>query len=32
MYAAIFLTGLLGFSLNKVFVVIGNRVIHWAGK
>jgi NitT/TauT family transport system permease protein len=32
MYAAILVTGLLGYALNKIFVLIERRVVHWAGK
>ena len=32
MYAAIFITGLLGYLLNKIFVFIEAKVFHWAGK
>ena len=32
MYAAIFVTGILGYVLNKIFLVIETRVFHWAGK
>lgn len=32
MYAAITIAGVLGYSLNKGFVFIENRVVHWSGK
>lgn len=32
MYNYIFTVGVLGFTLNKVFVLIENRFIHWVGK
>jgi NitT/TauT family transport system permease protein len=31
MYAAIILTGVLGYCLNKIFVFFENRTIHWRG-
>jgi NitT/TauT family transport system permease protein len=31
MYAAIIVTGTLGYCLNKVFVFFENRIIHWRG-
>lgn len=32
MYASILVTGLLGYSLNALFLVIEKRLIHWSGK
>ncbi len=32
MYASIIIAGLLGYGLNKGFVVIEKHVIHWSGK
>jgi len=32
MYASIILTGLLGYSINRIYVRIERRVVHWAGK
>ncbi len=32
MYMAIFVTGVIGFSLNKILQFIENKVIHWKGK
>lgn len=32
MYAAILLTGLLGFILNKLMMFVENKVVHWKGK
>lgn len=32
MYAAIIITGLLGYFLNKIFMIVEKRVVHWAGK
>lgn len=32
MYAAIFLSGALGYGLNAVFLMIERRFIHWGGK
>jgi NitT/TauT family transport system permease protein len=32
MYVAIFYAGLLGYALNKAFVAIERRTIHWSGK
>jgi NitT/TauT family transport system permease protein len=32
MYAAILMTGVIGFILNKLMMVIENRVVHWKGK
>jgi ABC-type nitrate/sulfonate/bicarbonate transport system permease component len=32
MYAAIFATGALGYSLNLIFLVIERRFVHWAGR
>ena len=32
MYSAIILTGLLGYLLNKGFVFVESRLVHWAGK
>ena len=31
-YAVILLTGMLGYSLNKCFVIFEDRVLHWRGK
>jgi ABC-type nitrate/sulfonate/bicarbonate transport system permease component len=31
MYATILVAGLLGYASNKLFVLLENRVIHWAG-
>lgn len=32
MYAAIFMTGVIGFALNRIMVRIESRVVHWKGK
>jgi NitT/TauT family transport system permease protein len=32
MYASIFATGALGYSLNLIFLVIERRFVHWAGR
>jgi ABC-type nitrate/sulfonate/bicarbonate transport system permease component len=32
MYAAILMTGVLGFVLNKIMMLIENKVVHWKGK
>jgi NitT/TauT family transport system permease protein len=32
MYASILLTGLLGYSLNMLFLAVEKRLIHWSGK
>jgi NitT/TauT family transport system permease protein len=32
MYASIFATGTLGYSLNLIFLVIERRFVHWAGR
>jgi len=32
MYAAILMTGVLGFALNKIMMFVENRVVHWKGK
>ena len=32
MYAAVFLAGLLGYGLNKGFVALERRVVHWSGR
>ena len=32
MYAAIIITGLLGYSVNKIFIFAEKRIVHWAGK
>lgn len=32
MYVAIFITGILGYILNKIFMIIESKVFHWAGK
>jgi len=32
MYSIIFLTGLIGFSLNKIFLIFERRIIHWTEK
>ena len=32
MYAAIIMTGILGFLLNKIAMFVENRVVHWKGK
>ncbi|WOD40612.1 ABC transporter permease [Nodosilinea sp. E11] len=32
MYASILMTGLLGYSLNMLFLMFEKRVIHWSGK
>lgn len=32
MYAAILVTGLLGYFLNKIFVQVETKLIHWGGK
>ena len=32
MYASILITGILGYSLNVLFLLIEKRFIHWSGK
>jgi len=32
MYASIFVTGLLGYCLNVLFLIVEKRFIHWSGK
>lgn len=32
MYASILVTGLLGYGLNVLFLIVDKRVIHWSGK
>ena len=32
MYMSIFLTGILGFAMNKLVIVLEKRIIHWKGK
>jgi NitT/TauT family transport system permease protein len=32
MYASILVTGLLGYCLNMLFLILEKRVIHWSGK
>ncbi|MBL7075659.1 ABC transporter permease [candidate division KSB1 bacterium] len=32
MYAAILIAGILGYMLNKIFMVVESKVFHWAGK
>jgi NitT/TauT family transport system permease protein len=32
MYAAILMTGLIGFVLNKAMMALENKVVHWKGK
>lgn len=32
MYAAIFLTGVLGYVLNAIFALAERRIVHWSGK
>jgi NitT/TauT family transport system permease protein len=32
MYAAILMTGILGFILNKLMLFVENKVVHWKGK
>lgn len=32
MYAAILMTGVIGFLLNKIIMLTENRVVHWKGK
>jgi NitT/TauT family transport system permease protein len=32
MYAVIIVAGLLGYFFNKLFVLLENRIVHWAGK
>lgn len=32
MYSAIIIAGLLGFLLNKFFVIVETRLVHWGGK
>jgi NitT/TauT family transport system permease protein len=32
MYAVIILTGILGYTLNKLYLIFENQNIHWAGK
>ena len=32
MYSVIFIAGLLGYGLNKFFVFLERKVVHWAGK
>jgi NitT/TauT family transport system permease protein len=32
MYGAILMTGIIGFTLNKIMMFIENKVVHWKGK
>ncbi|MFA6072263.1 MAG: ABC transporter permease [Janthinobacterium sp.] len=32
MYMSIFVTGIIGFSLNKILMRIENKIVHWKGK
>lgn len=32
MYASILITGILGYALNRLFMLIEKRCIHWSGK
>jgi NitT/TauT family transport system permease protein len=32
MYAAIVFTGLIGYGINKFFIAIEKRIVHWVGK
>jgi NitT/TauT family transport system permease protein len=32
MYASILITGLLGYTLNVMFLLVEKRLIHWSGK
>jgi len=32
MYATIFVTGILGFLINKGFILAEKRIVHWKGK
>jgi NitT/TauT family transport system permease protein len=32
MYASILITGILGYALNALFLLIEKRFIHWSGK
>ncbi len=32
MYAAIIMTGIMGFFLNKIIMLFENRIVHWKGK
>ena len=32
MYSAIIMAGLLGFFLNKMFMILERRFVHWSGK
>lgn len=32
MYATIIITGILGFTLNKLYLILENKKIHWMGK
>lgn len=32
MYAAIFVSGIIGFTLNKITILIEKKVVHWKGK
>lgn len=32
MYAAILITGLIGFILNKLMMLVENKIVHWKGK
>lgn len=32
MYAAILMTGVIGFLLNKIMMLVENKVVHWKGK
>lgn len=32
MYASIIIAGLLGYALNKGFIVLERRIVHWSGK
>jgi NitT/TauT family transport system permease protein len=32
MYAAILMTGVIGFVLNKIMIIVENKIVHWRGK
>jgi len=32
MYSAIIITGIIGFLINKLFILLEKRVIHWSGR
>jgi len=32
MYAALLISGIIGFSMNKLFLILMEKNIHWSGK